>query len=103
MFVFSLDASDQVERAVEEEYTFSDCHLYCLCYIFFDIENVDGSLYVVEKAICTVTSSPQYLPLMSEMINSNIRLIKNDRSIQLSQLLESQIENSTADDFSNEI
>ena len=64
---------------------------------------MDGSLYVVEKAICIVTTSPQFLPLMSEMINHNIRLIKNDRSIKLTQLLENQPEESLTDKFSNEI
>ena len=80
-----------------------DCHLNCLCYIFFDLEDVDNSLYVVEKAICVVTVSPQYLPLMYELINQNIRLPNNDRLTKMNQLFERQEENSPAGLFSNEI
>ena len=58
MFVFSLDCSESDERDIEDQIQFGDCHLYCLCYIFFDLEDVTGKLYVVEKAISVVTTSP---------------------------------------------
>ena len=71
MFVFSLDASDAVDRDLGDYCSnfLGDCHLNCLIYTFFDLEDVDGDLYVVEKAICVVTVSPQYLPLLYEMIS----------------------------------
>lgn len=105
MFVFSLDASEQVEREVGNYYDnfLGDCHLNCLCYIFFDLEDVDGSLYVVEKAICVVTVSPQYLPLMYEMINHNIRLLNNERLTKMNHLFERHIENTPAEHYSKEI
>ena len=59
MFVFSLDASEKLFEKNQDLTNFwGDCHLYCLCYMFFDLEDVEGELYVVEKALCVVTVSP---------------------------------------------
>lgn len=80
MFVFSLDASEKLyERGQDLSNFWGDCHLYCLCYMFFDLEEVLDELYVVEKAICVVTVSPQYLPLLQAMICQNVKLLNEER------------------------
>jgi hypothetical protein len=106
MFVFSLDASEKLYETNHGQDLagfWGDCHLYCLCYMFFDLEEVLGELYVVEKAICVVTVSPQYLPLLQAMITQNVKMLNEERQIKMNHLLTIQTSMSPPETFSTEI